>query len=101
MSQPIPRHPLDVPGSIKLILGQTASDLLAAHGDYLVAVIVHPDATSPPESAGRMILVCLPTDKGTAVDVCNVALGTHIAKKAKPATTATPAAKTAQPAFTP
>ena len=47
----------------KFLLGQTASDLISAHGDQFFAIISHPDATSPAESAGRMILAILPTDK--------------------------------------
>jgi hypothetical protein len=79
----LPPHPLDVPGTLKILLGQTASDLIAAHGDQFFAVISHPDATSPAESAGRMILTILPTDKRFATAACNVALGTHRAVRIK------------------
>lgn len=71
----IPRHNLDHPGSIKIILGREASDAIAANGDYHLAMISHPDATSPPEAAGRLVLVCVPLTKRLANEAANVALG--------------------------
>lgn len=71
----IPPHPLDHPGSIKIMLGLEASEAIAANGDFHLAMISHPDATSPPEANGRLILTCLPLDK-TALDAAaRVALG--------------------------
>lgn len=97
----IPFHPLDHPGSIKILLGQTASELLASLGDWHVATISHPDATSPPEAAGRMILICSPMNRETAIDVGRVIVGSHVVKRiAKPATAAL-GGKKAVPAHTP
>ncbi|MEI6177999.1 MAG: hypothetical protein WCS43_13995 [Verrucomicrobiota bacterium] len=45
----IPRHPLDHPGSLKILLGREASDILAAHGERFFAVVVHPDSTAQPD----------------------------------------------------
>ena len=71
----IRRHPLDVPGSIKIALGQAASDALAAHRDMFFAVVVHPDSTSPPEAMGRMILIAIPGDRAAIDGACRVAAG--------------------------
>jgi len=76
MSSPIiPPHPLDHPGSIKIILGREVSEAIAANADFHFAGISHPDATSPPEAAGRLILVCIRTDKATLDAATRVALG--------------------------
>ena len=85
MSAPIiPPHPLDHPGSIKIMLGREAAEAIAAHGDYHFAAIVHPDSTSPPEAHGRLILVCLPLDKATLKACTAVALGKARAVTIKP-----------------
>jgi len=93
MSSPIlPPHPLDHPGSIKIMLGREASEAIAANGDFHFAGITHPDATSPPEANGRLILVCLRTDKATLDAAARVALGKARAVTIKPpAQSATPA----------
>jgi hypothetical protein len=57
------------------MLGRETSEAIAANGDYHLAMISHPDATSPPEAHGRLILVCLPLDKATLNDASRVALG--------------------------
>lgn len=76
MNSPVlPTHPLDHPGSIKIMLGLEASEAIAANGDYHLAVISHPDATSPPEANGRLILTCLPLSKSALDDAARVALG--------------------------
>jgi len=72
----IPPHPLDHPGSIKILLGREASEAIAANGDFHLAMISHPDATSPPEALGRLVLTCLPLDKETLNAATRVALGT-------------------------
>ena len=84
----IPRHPLDHPGSIKIMLSRATSEAIAANADYHLAAISHPDSTSPPEALGRLILVCLPMTKETANAAYRVATGTHKAVriKAKPDT---------------
>lgn len=71
----IPSHPLDLPGSIKIMLGRAASEILEAHGERFLAVISHPDSTSPPEANGRMILTCLPLSITAINDATRVALG--------------------------
>ena len=77
----LPSHPLDCPGVLKILLGQTASDLIAAHGDQFFAVVTHPDCTAPPEAAGRMILHVMPVSKDAAQAACGVITGTHKATK--------------------
>jgi len=90
-------HPLDVAGSIKIMLGQAASDILAAHGDCHFAIISHPDATSPPEASGRLILTCLPLPRQTLDNATRVALGTMAATRSRKPATAGTAPTTAQP----
>ena len=54
----------------KFLLGQTASDLISAHGDQFFAIISHPDATSPAESAevaGFVSEYPSPTMKNTTI----------------------------------
>jgi len=70
-----PRHPLDLPGTIKIMLGKAASEILEAHGETFLATISHPDCTSPPEAQGRMILTALPASKAVINAACRVALG--------------------------
>ena len=91
MQSPIlPPHPLDHPGSIKILLGREASDAIAANADFHFAAITHPDATSPPEAHGRLILVCLRTDKATLDAATRVALGKDRAVKISPPKAPTP-----------
>ena len=71
----LPPHPLDHSGSIKIMLGRESSQAIAANGDFHLAVISHPDATSPPEANGRMILTCIPLDKSALDAAARVALG--------------------------
>ena len=89
MKSPIlPPHPLDHPGSIKILLGREASEAIAANGDFHFAGITHPDATSPPEAHGRLILVCIPLDKAALDAAARVALGRARAMKiSTPSTT--------------
>jgi len=85
MPSPIlPPHPLDHPGSIKIMLGREASEAIAANWDYHFAGITHPDSTSPPEAHGRLILVCIRTDKATFDAATRVALGKARAVTIKP-----------------
>jgi hypothetical protein len=97
----IPAHPLDLPGCIKIMLGQAASDALAALGDYFIAAVVHPDCTSPPEAHGRMILIALPASREAIDNATRVALGTMVAKPIRPAATPATARTTANPADQP
>jgi len=80
----IPRHPLDHPGVIKILLGRAASETIKASGDYHFVVITKSDCTCPPESADRLILICLPVSKDTANDASRVALGKAAAKPIRP-----------------
>jgi hypothetical protein len=92
MPSPIlPQHPLDHPGSIKIMLGRDASEAIAANGDFHLAMISHPDATSPPEANGRLILVCIPLDKATLDAAARVAL-----RKARAVTIKSPATPATQ-----
>lgn len=77
-------HAFDHPGSIKIILGQAASDAIAANADFHFAGISHPDSTSPPEAHGRLILVCIRTDKATLDAATRVVLGKARAVTIKP-----------------
>lgn len=97
----IPQHPLDVPGSMKIILGQTASDLIAAHGEYFYGSIRRPDATSPPEADGRLVLVVIPMSREQAMDAGGVAVGTHTAKRIRKGTTAATGGKATVSPITP
>ena len=93
----IPRHPLDHPGSLKILLGREASAALAAHGDHFMAIVTHPDATSPIESAGRLILTCLPCAKDSINAACRVAMGEAVARPIRRPATAATAATISQP----
>ena len=65
----------DHPGSITIMLSREVSEAIAANADFHFARITHPAATSPPEAIGRIILVCLRTDKATLDAASRVALG--------------------------
>lgn len=73
----LPPEPLSHPGTIRVLLGQEASDAIAANGDQHMACVIYPNAASPPEHHGRLILVCVPTTKERLHDAQRVALGTH------------------------
>ena len=79
----LPPHPLDHPGAIKIMLGREASAAIMSNGDYHLAVISHPDCTSPPEALGRLILVCVPLPKDALDAATRVALGKCRAVKIK------------------
>jgi hypothetical protein len=80
-SPTIPRHPLDHPGSIKILLGREASEAIAANSDFHMAAIVRPDATTPPGHDGRLVLICIPATKEQLDQAYGVAIGTHKAVK--------------------
>ena len=81
----IPRHHLDHPGAVKVMLGNAASDALRGVGEYHLCVITEPDNTAPPGAAGRLVLVCLPLTKERAHEASLVALGRMAARRVKPA----------------
>jgi hypothetical protein len=85
-------HPLDHPGSIKIRLSLAASQAIEANGDYHLAIISHPDCTSPPECAGRMILSCLPLPLATLNEAISVGMGQATVRRIKKPTRATPPA---------
>lgn len=87
MNRTLSAHPLDQPGVVKIVLGQTASDALHGLGKHVLVVATMAESTSPPEAQGRMILHCLPVNKQAADDAYRVASGSHRAAKTKPAST--------------
>ena len=96
MNSPIlPHHPLDQPGLVKIALGQSASDALAALGDFQLVLVSKADCIAPQSAQGRRILHCLPITKGLADAAFQVVTGTHRAVKIKqvpsPAAPLTPA----------
>lgn len=97
----VPRHNLDVPGSIKILLSKAASDAIAANGDYHIAFISHPDCTSPPESHGRMILACVPASRDRLNAACRVIRGTHRAAPIRKPVAPAPGAAISKPAPSP
>jgi hypothetical protein len=80
----LPPHPLDHPGTVKLLLSQAASDALEAAGRYFLILAARADCTAPQEAQGRMILLCQPLDKDTADAAARVALGKAKAVNLKP-----------------
>lgn len=91
MNSPIlPRRPLEHPGSIRILLGQAASDAIAANGDFHLGAITHPTAQDPEETRGRLILVAVPTTKQRLDEAARVILGTHRAVKISKPTTKPP-----------
>ncbi len=78
----LPRHPLDNPRTVKIALGQTASEALANLGPCLV-IAIKADSTAPEAAQGRMILHCMPITKELSNDAYRVARGTHRAVKIK------------------
>jgi hypothetical protein len=83
------------------MLGQAASDALAALGDYFIAAVVHPDCTSPPEAHGRMILIALPASREAIDNATKVALGKMVARPIRPPATATTGTSKGQPVTKP
>lgn len=79
----LPQHSLDHPGVVKIALGQSASDALAALGDFQLVLVSKADCTAPQSTQGRRILHCLPITKQLADDLFRVASGTHRAAKIK------------------
>ena len=78
MTSPIiPHHPLDHPGSIKIMIGRKASEAIAGNADFHLAAITRPDATSPKGHDGRLVLVCVPASKAQLDDAYRVATGSH------------------------
>lgn len=91
MKTPIlPSSTLEHPGSIRILLGQAASDAIAANGDFHLAAITHPRPTDPPEAMGRLVLVCIPTTKQRLDEAARIVLGTHRAVKISKPTTKPP-----------
>jgi hypothetical protein len=89
-AQVIPRHPLDHPGSIKVLLGRAASHAIAANSDFHMAAIVRPDCTAPADHGGRLVLHCLPAT-AEQLDLCyGILRGTHRAVRIKSPTASKP-----------
>ena len=81
----IPRHPLDHPGVVKILLSRAASEALEAIGPHCLCIATKADCTAPPEAQGRMILHCLPITKEAADGAYRVVSGTHRATRIKAA----------------
>ena len=79
----IPRHPLDHPGVVKILLSRAASEALEAIGPHCLCIATKADCTAPPEAQGRMILHCLPITKEAADAAFRVASGMARAVRVK------------------
>lgn len=76
MNSPVlPSHPLDAPGVVKVVLGQSASDALKGLGRHCFIVATMADSTAPEAAQDRMILHCLPITRERADAAYNVATG--------------------------
>jgi hypothetical protein len=71
----LPRHPLDRPGLVKILLGHAASTALARAGDHFLVIASRADATAGPENRGRFVLLCLAIPQAAANDAAQVAMG--------------------------
>ena len=79
----IPPHPLDRPGVVKIMLGQLASDAVAALGEHCLVITSKADGTAPEGAQGRMILHCLPWTQDALNAAYRVASGSHRATRIK------------------
>ena len=86
----IPRHQLDHPGVVKVMLSAAASDALRSAGKYHLVLVAQADCTAPAEAQGRMILHCVPLSRELAQAASDVALGRAIARRKKPAKITSP-----------
>jgi len=68
--------PFGTPGLLRILLGATASEALAAAGDTFVLQAYR---SALPEHAGRFILLALPVSKDVADACARVVKGTHCA----------------------
>ena len=80
----LPHHPLDKPGVVKIALGASASEALAALGRSCLIIAAKADSTAPESAQGRMILHCLPLTQERSNAAYRCAIGTHRAVKIKP-----------------
>jgi len=84
----IPRHHLDHPGVVKIMLSLAASDALRATGEHHLALVAPVDATAPEWAQGRLAIHCVRLDKQTANAASDVALGRAVARRIKAKTSA-------------
>ena len=94
----LPEDPLREPGTIRLLLSVGASQALTDSGHECFQIV---GRTSYPALPGRWAIYLKPVPLKIAQDACNVALGTHSARKIKPAPTPAPAATAATPTNAP
>lgn len=72
------KTPGKVPGHLRLILGQRASEALTASGETAFLVV---GKASWPDDPSRWVLHAVPLDMAAACAACEVALGTRKAGK--------------------
>lgn len=94
----LPHDPLESPGVVRVLLSPGVSRILQESGEdcFMIAC-----KCSYPSIPDRWAILLKPVPKKLADEACGVLLGTHTAKKAKPAPTATPATTTSSPPNTP
>jgi hypothetical protein len=73
--------PLATPGLLRFLLGKSASDMLAASGNFF---LIEAHRSPRPEDDGRFVMLALPITKDAADSAARVAKGTHRAVKIKP-----------------
>ena len=74
------KTPGSVPGHVRILLSQTASDHLTATGEAAFLIV---GKASLPSDPSRWVIHLVPVPMATAAAACNVALGTHRAVKIK------------------
>lgn len=85
-------HPLDHPGTTKILLGWEESEIIADLGPFVLMVAVTADATTPPDARGRIVLHCLPCSKEALDGAFRVVSG-----KARAQTIKTPSSPSPEP----
>ncbi len=72
------KTPGSVPGHVRILLSQAASEALTATGESAFLVI---GKASHPDDPSRWVIHLVPVPMATASAACSVALGTHRAVK--------------------
>lgn len=93
----LPRHPADLPGTVRILLSRAATDALAGVGPHLCIATYAPHP-QPPEAWGRGALTCLPISLAVLSDIMAIVAGTATVRRTKTpkasAATSTPTAST-------
>jgi hypothetical protein len=84
--------------TIRILLSEAASLALTESGERAFTVLCK---ASHPDHPGRWVIHLAPVEWKTACDASSVLLGTHTARKIKPAATPAPATTTGSPPNTP